>query len=138
MYEDPQTPAQARFSLEYALATIAHKGSCSLADFAPEAVADAQVRAFFKLVRRVPVDKPEGEFPTRVEVALKDGRKGDIAVTMPVGSLDAPLSEAQLREKFAQCAAGLVTADDLAELLAKLDGLQTLADIRSLTALLAR
>ena len=138
MYEDPQTPAQARFSLEFALALIALKGRCALADFSPEAVADAETRAFFKLVRRVPVDKPEGEFPTRVEVALKDGRKGDIAVTMPVGSLDAPLSDAQLREKFAQCAAGLVSDRDVAAIQATLDGIDGLADIRSLTALLAR
>jgi 2-methylcitrate dehydratase PrpD len=138
MYEDPQTPAQARFSLEFALATIALKGKCALSDFEPEAVADPQVRAICEIVRRVPVDKPEGEFPTRVEVTLSDGRKGDVEVTMPVGSLNAPLSDAQQRAKFEQCAAGLVSDGDRAALLAKLDGLVDLADIRSLTALLAR
>ncbi len=137
MYEDPADPPQARFSLEYALATILLRGRCALADFAPEAVADPAVHVLFGLIHRVPVEKAEGEFPTRVEVTLRDGTKGDVQVKMPVGSLAAPLSEAQLRAKFEECAEGLLAPDEAAALFHRIDSLAELPSVRPLTERLA-
>ena len=132
MYEDPRTPAQAKFSLEYALAMIALHGHCALSDFAEEAVAAPEARAFFPRVHRNPVDKGEGEFPTRVEVTLKDGSTHRIDVEMPVGSLAAPLSQRQYATKFDECAAGFVAPGELADLkgyLSKLPDLETIAPV---------
>ena len=136
MYEAPVDPAQAKFSLEYALAVIALRGRCALADFEQEAVDDHAVRALYPLVRRVAVESGEGEFPTRVEVTLKDGRREVIEVAMPVGSLAAPMSDEQLRQKFDQCAAGIVPPTDLDWLHALLDDLADLENIAPLMTLL--
>jgi len=129
MYQDPTTPAQARFSLGYALAVIALHGRCALGDFSEAAIAAPEPRALFPLVRRLPVDKSEGEFATVVEVALHDGTTHSIAIEMPVGSLAAPLSDRQYATKFDECAAGLIPASELADLKRSLSKLADLASI---------
>jgi 2-methylcitrate dehydratase PrpD len=129
MYEDPRNSAQAKFSLEYALATIALRGRCALADFADAAVSAPEVRAFYPRVVRIPVDKGEGEFPTRVEVALRDGSIHRIDVEMPVGSLAAPLSERQYSTKFDECAERFIPPGELADLKGELGSLPDLSSI---------
>lgn len=138
MYEDPRTPAQARFSLEYALATIALRRRCALADFAEEAVMAPEIRAFYPRVVRVPVNKGEGEFPTRVEVTLSGGSVHRIDVEMPVGSLAAPLSERQYGIKFDECAEGFIPPGELAELKGELRNLPDLPSIAPVMDRLAR
>jgi 2-methylcitrate dehydratase PrpD len=138
MYRDPQNPAQAKFSLEYALAAIALRGRCALADFDEEAVMAPDVRAFYPRVVRVPVDKGEGEFPTQVKVTLKNGTTHRIDVEMPVGSLAAPLSERQYGVKFDECAERFIPPGELAELKGELRNLPDLPSIASVMDRLAR
>ena len=138
MYEDPQNPAQAKFSLEYALAVIALHGRCALADFDEAAVMAPEARAFFPKVRRIPVDKGEGEFPTRVEVALTSGAVHRIDVEMPVGSLAAPLSDRQYTAKFDECAERFIPPGGLAELMGELRNLPDLKSIAPVMDRLAR
>ena len=138
MYEDPANPAQAKFSLEYALATLALRGRCALADFEDRAVTAPDVAAFFPRVVRIPVDKGEGEFPTRVEVALGDGSIHRIDVEMPVGSLAAPLSDRQYGTKFDECAERFIPAGDLADLKGELGKLADLPSIAPVMDRLAR
>lgn len=137
MYQAPADPAQAKFSLEHALAVIALRGRCGLADFEPHAVVDPAIRALYQVICRAPVEKGEGEFPTRVEVTLKSGLRDSIEVSMPVGSLAAPMSDEQRREKFDQCAADSVAPRDLARLHALLGDLAGLESVGPLMALLA-
>ena len=129
MYQDPQNPAQAKFSLEYALARLLADGRCALGDFTDEAIASPQVRAIYSLIRRVPVDKGEGEFPTVVEVKLQDGTTHRSEVKMPVGSLAAPLSERQYATKFDECAERFIPAGELADLKGELVKLAELPSI---------
>ena len=67
-----------------------------------------EVRALYPRIHRHPVDKAEGEFPTEVEVVLKDGRRFETKVPMPAGSLAAPFSLDQYWAKLEGCAAGLL------------------------------
>lgn len=135
MYEDPRNSAQAKFSLEYALAMIALHGRCALADFEEAAVMAPEARAFYSKVRRIPVDKGEGEFPTRVEVALHDGTFHRIDVEMPVGSLAAPLSERQYATKFDACAERFIPPAELADVKGELS---KLADLESIAPVMDR
>jgi len=137
MYEDPRNPAQAKFSLEYALAAIALRGRCVLADFEDDAIMAPEVRAFYPRVVRVPVDKGEGEFPTRVEVALRDGAIHRIDFEMPVGSLAAPLSDRQYGIKFDECAERFIPPGELAELKGELGNLPDLPSIAPVMGRLA-
>ena len=85
MHHDPRDPIQAKFSMEYALAVSLHSGNCPLQDFTPEAVMRPEVRALFDLVELDPVDKLKGEFPTTVEVHLKNGAALEKTMAMPMG-----------------------------------------------------
>jgi 2-methylcitrate dehydratase PrpD len=138
MYEDPRNPAEAKFSLEYALAAIAQRGRCALADFDEEAVMAPEVRAFYPRVVRVSVDKGEGEFPTWVEATLRDGATRRISVEMPVGSLAAPLSDRQYGIKFDECAERFIPPGELAELKGELRNLPDLPSIAPVMDRLAR
>jgi 2-methylcitrate dehydratase PrpD len=136
MYELPETVAQAKFSLEFALAAIALRGRCSLAEFDEATVADPAIRAYYPRIRRFAIDKGEGEFPTRVEIDLQDGRSDSIEVSMPAGSLAAPFTEAQQWAKFDQCAEGLVSPAALAALHSRLDRLEQLETVAPIMDLL--
>jgi 2-methylcitrate dehydratase PrpD len=134
MYTDPVDALQARFSLEYGLACIALTGNCTLAAFTDAAAARPELRAFYRRVHRQPVDKAEGEFPTEVEIRLKDGRMFETAVPWPAGSLAAPFTDAQLWAKYDGCVAPLLAPARAAALRDALEALPGLASIAPLTA----
>ncbi|WP_129793390.1 MmgE/PrpD family protein [Sphingosinicella sp. CPCC 101087] len=139
MYTDPQDALEAKFSLEYGLAVVLLTGNCTLADFTDASANRAEVRALYARIHRHPVDKAEGEFPTEVEVALKDGRRLETAVPMPVGSLASPFTIDQVWAKYDGCVAGLLPVGDKAVLRAALADLPHLPEISPLmTPLVAR
>jgi 2-methylcitrate dehydratase PrpD len=133
MYRAPVDALQARFSLEYALACIALTGDCTLADFTDAAAARPEIRALYPRIHRHPVDKAEGEFPTRIEVALAEGRALAAEMPWPVGSLALPFSLAQLWAKFDGCTAGFLPPARARALRAALADLPRLASIAALT-----
>ena len=102
-YENPQTPSEARFSLEYNLAVALHQGQVGLADFTPEAIARPEIRASFAKIAKEPVEKLETEFPTQVLMRTTAGETHSLEVAMPVGSRQHPLSRAQLLDKLDDC-----------------------------------
>lgn len=133
MHEDPRDPLQAKFSMEYGLASILLTGDCRLADFTQEAVMRPEVRALYPNIHRHPVDKSEGEFPTQVKVTLKDGRLLEAAVGLPLGSKVAPFSDAQYLAKFDACVEGFLSPGQARALKDSLQSLDTLPSIAELT-----
>lgn len=138
MYPDPQDALQAKFSLEYGVAVALLSGDCTLADFTDGMVRRPGVRALYARIHRYPVDKAEGEFPTRVTITLTNGRKLETAVPMPVGSLAAPFTTEQYWRKFHGCLHGIVTETTQQEIRQALAGLPELADLTQLMQPLRR
>ena len=132
MYVAPEDVLQAKFSLEYALASILVTGNCTLADFTEAAVRRPALVALYPRIHRHPVDKAEGEFPTEVEILLADGRRLETAVPWPAGSLAAPFTPAQLRAKYDGCAAAVLPAGPAEAVRAALEALPDLAAIAPL------
>lgn len=132
MYTDPRDPLQAKFSAEYAVGCVLARGDCTLADFTPEAVMGEDVRSLYPLIHRHPVDKLEGEFPTQVHVTLRDGRRLEAVVDMPLGSKKAPFSDAQYWAKFEACCAGILEGEERAGLRGALERLPELGEIGEL------
>src|SRR3712207_7899813 len=58
-----------------------------------------EVRALYPRIHRHPVDKAEGEFPTEVEVVLRDGRTFSTTVAMPMGSLRSEEHTSELQSR---------------------------------------
>jgi 2-methylcitrate dehydratase PrpD len=134
MYTDPKDAPQARFSLEYGLACLLVTGHCTLADFTDKAVLGAELQALYPRIHRHPVDKAEGEFATRVEVILEDGRAFRTEIPWPAGSLSAPFTDAQLWAKFGGCTAPLLPPERAAALR---DALEALPDLPNIAPLMA-
>ena len=137
MYEAPEDPLQAKFSVEYGLACCLVSGDCGLADFSDDAVAREEIRALYPRIHRHPVEKAEGEFPTEVEVVLKDGRRFETRVAMPMGSLAAPFPIEAYWTKYEGCVAGRLDPADSAALRRALERLPELPDLAAVMAPLA-
>jgi 2-methylcitrate dehydratase PrpD len=137
MYQVPADALQAKFSLEYGLACILLTGTATLADFTEQAARRPDFAVLYPRLHRHPVDKAEGEFPTEVEVVLKDGRRFETKVPWPAGSLARPFTEEELWAKFDGCTAGLLPAAALAATREALADLPQLPRITALTAPLA-
>ena len=135
MYPNPVSPMEAKFSLEYSVAAALHHGNVTLHDYEPEQIAAPHVRDLMPLVRKQVVDKLENEFPTEVQIELKDGRRLNEQVYMHKGTAANPLSEAEIATKFRDCTQTFDAAT-ASKLQALLFGMEELADTRQLTALL--
>jgi 2-methylcitrate dehydratase PrpD len=138
MHHDPVDPMQAKFSMQYALAVILRSGNCTLNDFLPRAVMRPEVRSLFSLIKPNPVDKSEGEFPTSVEVHLKDGSIVEKSLVMPLGSKAAPFTDEQYWLKFSGCVEDHIGADATAQLRGTLEGLVKLPAVTTLMERLRR
>lgn len=137
MYRVPDDGLQAKFSLEYGLVCVLLTGNATLADFTDGAARRPAFAPFYPRIHRHPVDKAEGEFPTEVEVVLKDGRRFETAVPWPAGSLARPFTDAQLWAKFDGCTAGLLAPAELAAVREALADLPQLPRISALAEPLA-
>jgi 2-methylcitrate dehydratase PrpD len=123
-YEEPRTPAEARFSLKYVVATALTHGSVRLAAFTPERIGDAETR---ELMRRIDVAldaQLDAAFPgkraARVAIAARDGRREEWLQPTRIGDPDAPLGDAALEAKFRELAVPVLGRDEAEELLKKL------------------
>lgn len=134
MYPEPTTPAEAKFSLEYGLATGLATGDNSLADFTPEAIQRPEIRKLMPLVTSEPVDALEMSFPTEITVTLNDGHALQTMVKMAVGSYAKPLSDDALIRKFHDCAAArpAETRDRLIALCMDLDAVTSTRELTEL------
>lgn len=132
MYNQPETVLEAKFSLEYGLATALLDGDCGLDAFTDEAVARPSLRTLYERIYRHPVDLPESAFPTKVVVSLGDGRSLETEVAMPQGSKSDPFPLSVYWRKFATCTDGLLSDAQSAHIRSALDELPDLLDIGNL------
>ncbi|MBM3515956.1 MAG: MmgE/PrpD family protein, partial [Alphaproteobacteria bacterium] len=134
MYTDPSTPAEAKFSMEYCAAVAIENGGIGLADFAQSALAAPRVRHTMTKVVRHPIDRPESEFPTKVEITLTSGQSVSVHIDAPKGRVDNPLSEEELWQKLRLCCRGTIEAGRAARIetsLRRIDGDEPIATLMS-------
>jgi 2-methylcitrate dehydratase PrpD len=113
MHPRPRTGMEARFSMEYCLATAATQGSVALADFEGEAIHRAAIRDLMPRIAMHPVPETDGEAapPTSVTLHLTDGRTLRETRTERRGSRGNPMSTADHDAKFRDCAAHVLDRD---------------------------
>jgi len=93
------TVLDAQMSLAYALGWIILRGRLTLDEFTPEALCDPAVRSLMTKIDLEVDPAAHGERQT-VEIETTDGRRLASRVEIPRGHWDAPLTDAELREKF--------------------------------------
>ncbi|HWL79732.1 MAG TPA: MmgE/PrpD family protein [Roseomonas sp.] len=142
-YRVPRDPNEARFSLPYCLAAALHDGSLTLGSFAPDAVSRPDL---VPLMERIEVamdpeltgDRPVAETFERgsVEVTLTDGSVLHASATIPRGHPQAPLTDAELKSKFHDCAARALTPLQADRVWNALQRFGQLEQVAGLTALM--
>jgi len=123
-YEDPATPAEARFSLKYVVATALTHGSVRFAAFEPARMGDAATR---ELMTRIDVSidpELEAAFPrqraARVAIRTRDGREEEFLQPTRIGDPEMPLTDAQLDAKYLELVEPVLGAGKARALLARL------------------
>jgi 2-methylcitrate dehydratase PrpD len=134
MYHEPKTGLQAKFSAEYWPAITLLRGRLGLSEITDEVVSAPDVQALIGKVKVYP--DPSITVSTarvNIKVILKDGRAFTEAYFPAKGAADNPLTQAELAEKFNECAAwGGISSTQAARALELLAGLERLEKIDEL------
>jgi aconitate decarboxylase len=128
----------ARLCLPYLAATMLHKGSVTLDDFEPAALADPQRHALAASVVWGPnaVTDPNALAPQTLTVKLSGSREHRIELPAVLGHPDRPLPAAAQRAKFDACCRFAGLAPDRIEALhAGCQALPLLEDLRDFALL---
>ena len=140
VFKVPQTSIQGKFCMPYLVARALIDGKVSLHAFTDAAVRDQNV---LKLAERVQMNLDEslkktdpGGRPCRVTVRLKNGEVLRREAQNSKGSREFPMSDAELRGKFTECAREALSAEAADRALAMIEGLEKVENIRSLTEIL--
>jgi 2-methylcitrate dehydratase PrpD len=131
----PNTAFEAKFSLPYVVAHALLYGAVRLDAFAPPRLADGDIRAL--IARTTLHDDPalSARFPgkraARVRVALTDGRTLEHFAPYRKGDPEAPLSDADINDKFAELATPVIGPAAARSLLDRLWSVERI-DVRAL------
>ena len=133
----PVTGLEAKFSLEFAVASALVAGKVGLEELTDGFVAQPKVRDLMGKLSvettdaRCPLDPAFG-FSDRVVLELRDGRKLDSGeIRFARGNSQLPLRDDELRAKFMDCA-NVAGYADAAALFDRLSGLESLAAVGEL------
>ena len=136
---NPSNYFASKYSLPHAAATLAVRGSAGFAALDDTAVHDPVIAA---LRQRVTVAEDPAMTalaprlrPARVTVELKDGRRATHACDSHRGDFQDPFSETELRDKFRELAAVVLTPEGAARVEQAVDRCEEWTDVGVLTSL---
>jgi 2-methylcitrate dehydratase PrpD len=138
----PTSMLAAKFSIPYAVAAALVLGRADVPAFVEPALSDPRIRSLAARVevRVDPRMSPRGtDYPTAlVEVRLRDGRTLTGSTTVVRGDFEDPVPAGEVVEKFVALGSGVLGADRARAVVEIVDQVETLKDVRDLTALLAQ
>lgn len=129
--QTPQTGLEGKFSVYHSVAIALIRGQVGLAEYSDSAVRDPQVVALRAKVK-VTTDASLPSDETYLTLTTTDGRTLTKHIEHAVGSLERPMSNSDLDEKFKHLAVGVLPDAQAAELLAMCWKLESLPDISAL------
>lgn len=144
-YHRPVTGLQGKFSMEFCLASILVLRKAGLGEFTDEVVARPDVQdAIGKFDYGVYSEEEANagkytRLTTFIDIALKDGRRISARADSAKGSPEIPMSDADVADKFRECASFAGWPGARAEqAIALISRLEEVPDVRSLTRVLVR
>jgi len=112
----PQTGLEGKFSVYHSLAVALIHGAAGEEEYSDSCVRDPKVIALRDKVVAV-IDKGLRDDEAYVSVTLKDGRTAQVHVAHAIGSLERPLSDADIDAKFGGLVTPILGKDDMEHLL---------------------
>lgn len=130
------TPFEGRFSTPFTVATALVHGDVRIAAFTPERLADPVVQALMGRIDLSLDPQCAADFPARrsarVAITLKDGRVLERYQATRKGDPDAPLTDAELTDKYFELATPAIGRATAEALLARLWAVERQRDLRLL------
>jgi 2-methylcitrate dehydratase PrpD len=130
----PCSGLEAKFSVYHACAAGLLFGQAGEAEFADEIVARADVIALRDRIRATP-DEGVAEASADVTIVLRDGRRLHTFVRHAIGSLERPMTDADLARKFHGLVDPVLGAARAAQVLDALAAVAACSDLGTLTRL---
>lgn len=132
--------SEAILSHQYVAARALLDGTLTLEDFHPPRLREAPVRRLAERVRVVFDEALQSQYPAawphRITVACADGRTFTAESRYPPGSGDAPLESERVTRKFFQLAIPVLGEERSRDIVALVERLDELPDLRELTCAL--
>lgn len=132
----PETPLEAKFSMEFVVACAVVFGEVTLGSFTTQTLHDPRVTALMAKVVLAPHpdlqqygESSNAATAAEVAIRLRDGRVETDRVILPRGEPTRPLSPAALERKFTECAEPVLGAARSAQALQLLRDLPKLAEL---------
>jgi len=142
IYDRPATGLEGKFSLPFCVAAALALGRVGLDTFEAGVLQDPAVVGLMPRVTMRPDPEIGRGHPAltqaRVSIRLRDGRELTARADGARGYPDRPASAEELARKFADCAGRVLGPRSAARALDALAGIESVADIRDLTAILSR
>jgi 2-methylcitrate dehydratase PrpD len=113
---------------------VLHDKRCWLEQFEPARFRDPQVDAFARGKVKVEIDPALEGTAAVVEIRTTDGASWSDRRTAARGDPADPLTRAEIQEKLRTAAAGLIGAAEVERIIALVDGLERVDDVRNLLA----
>ncbi len=129
----PRSGLEAKFSVFHACAAGIVFGQAGEAEFSDAAVAHADVTALRERIHAA-VDNAIDEAAADITVTCKDGRKLHVLVEHAIGSLQRPMSDADLQRKFHDLVDPVLGATGADRVIAQCAALAGAKGVRALTA----
>ena len=138
---DPRSTLDAKFSVQYCVARALLHGDVGFAHFEGDAYRDPQVRQLLQRIAARPhAHQPKGmdeHFECELTVITTDGQRHSARVEQPLRGPQNLVPPDRLQSKFRDCAAKTLEAGAIDRVYAMLQSVDTLADVRQATQLLA-
>lgn len=136
LINEPRTFHEAQVSMPYSAALALVEGQALPAQYAQVGQNDIDVMNLSrKIVAAVDESLSRG-VSCHVVVQTTDGRQFDAKVDYPLGSVQRPLSDLQLAEKFTSLASDSIGIEGSAQVVKQVGELETAADVTGLTRIL--
>jgi 2-methylcitrate dehydratase PrpD len=129
----PATGLESKFSVYFAAALAIVRGSAGVRDFSDQNARDPVIAALRDRVTAT-IDPGVKEDQVRATVTLTDGRKLEKVVEHVVGSLERPMSDGDLEEKFLGLAEGILPPARAQTVMNLCRTIDTLPDVAQLAA----
>jgi 2-methylcitrate dehydratase PrpD len=146
-FSEPETPYQAKYSMPHCIAAAVVDHQVTLDTFTAQKMEDRGIVEAKKKVHlsfpNVPIWPgladvgPDTEFVGNpVTIRTKDGRSYNARVDIPRGDPALPLTDDELLAKYRDCGCSQLRPDDLERTVGQVLGLESVADIATLMAIL--
>ena len=131
--KEPKAGVEGKFSLWFLAALALGEGNVILSKFTDEKIHDPRIATLRKKVNANLVR--ERKLGARVVVTMKNGETFDRVLDYPKGSPENPLGFAEIAKKFKSAAALSIKQANIAPLIEKIEGFETLQRTKEIFSL---